>query len=210
MQGSGFRIRQSGDSAIRRSGSAAELPQFPVAQSSPEPLIAPIIIVDQSPTGHYPLSTSHSSLGGWLFSYAAATVIMGMAILGAWVYKVSLGGGTGVASVHVATTDQPPSAPGKPERELVGRITGTADCRWADPESAPVGRDVALGQAYALASGLMEIAYRSGAKVILQGPCTYEVESAARRLPLVRQADGESGKGVRGQGSGVRPLSTSH
>ena len=32
---------------------------------------------------------------------------------------------------------------------------------------------------YALASGLMEITYDTGAKVILQGPVTYEVESAA-------------------------------
>ena len=32
-----------------------------------------------------PLFSIHSPLGGWLFSYAAATVITGMAILGAWV-----------------------------------------------------------------------------------------------------------------------------
>ena len=38
---------------------------------------------------------------------------------------------------------------------------------------------VFLGRKYALASGFMEITYDSGAKVILQGPCTYEVESAA-------------------------------
>ena len=34
-----------------------------------------------------------------------------------------------------------------------------------------------LGRKYALASGLMEITYDTGAKVILQGPVTYEVES---------------------------------
>ena len=36
---------------------------------------------------------------------------------------------------------------------------------------------VSLGQKYELASGLMEITYDTGAKVILQGPVTYEVES---------------------------------
>ncbi len=61
--------------------------------------------------------------------------------------------------------------------EMVGRITGTADCRWADPDYAPSGPAVPLGGKYALASGLIEIAYDSGAKVILQGPCIYEVES---------------------------------
>ena len=35
-----------------------------------------------------------------------------------------------------------------------------------------------MGRKYALASGLLEITYDTGAKVILQGPCTYEVESA--------------------------------
>ena len=38
---------------------------------------------------------------------------------------------------------------------------------------------VSLGDTFALASGLMEITYDTGAKVILQGPVTYEVESAA-------------------------------
>ena len=36
---------------------------------------------------------------------------------------------------------------------------------------------VSLGQKYELASGLMEITYDTGAKVILQGPVTYEVEA---------------------------------
>ena len=61
-------------------------PESPVPH--PEPLIPPIII-DTSSAVRFPLSTIPSSLGGWLFSYAAATVITGMAILGAWVYKVS-------------------------------------------------------------------------------------------------------------------------
>ena len=36
---------------------------------------------------------------------------------------------------------------------------------------------VSLGDKYALASGLVEITYDTGAKVILQGPVTYEVET---------------------------------
>ena len=38
---------------------------------------------------------------------------------------------------------------------------------------------VPLGRKYKLDSGLMEITYDTGAKVILQGPMTYEVDSAA-------------------------------
>ncbi len=157
-------------------GAAVELPlQFDAPE--PEPLIPPIII-DASPAPLTPFFSLHSSLGGWLISYGAATVLVGAAILGAWVYKVSMGGGAGPLSVPIAVTQPAPSPAGEPEAELVGRITGTADCQWATPESAPIGRDVALGHAYSLSSGLMEITYGTGAKVILQGPCNYEVESS--------------------------------
>ena len=45
------------------------------------------------------------------------------------------------------------------------------DCRWTDPAAVAADRDlVALGRKYDLASGLLEITYDSGAKVILQGP----------------------------------------
>ena len=47
------------------------------------------------------------------------------------------------------------------------------------PKTAPRNETVPLGRKYEFVSGLMEIAYQSGAKVILQGPCTYEVDSAA-------------------------------
>ena len=59
------------------------------------------------------------------------------------------------------------------------------DCKWERKglgvrdwglEERP-GNHVALGDKLALASGLMEITYDTGAKVILQGPVTYEVES---------------------------------
>ena len=42
-----------------------------------------------------------------------------------------------------------------------------------------VGNVVALGDTYSLVSGLMEIAYVNGPTVILQGPATYDVDSAA-------------------------------
>ena len=87
---------------------------------------------------------------------------------------------------------------------MVGRITGMVDCQWEtkglgirdwgfeEGSESKVQRTeqiqslipnpqslVALGDKFALASGLMEITYDTGAKVILQGPVTYEVESAA-------------------------------
>ena len=57
----------------------------------------------------------------------------------------------------------------------------------------------------------MEITYQTGAKVILQGPCTYEVDSAAGgflSLGKLTAQSGERRSGGRGQGS--EPLSTIH
>ena len=63
---------------------------------------------------------------------------------------------------------------------FVGRITGMVDCDFSDPSTLTFsGAYVPLGRKYALSSGLMEITYDTGAKVILQGPCTYEVTSSA-------------------------------
>ncbi len=187
----GFGIGGSGapvpsSQSLAAVGAAVELPhqqrvELPHQLGVPTPESAiPPIIIDSSPTIHYPLFTIHSQLGGWLFSYAAATVLMGMAILGAWAYKVSL-------DYQLATVPNSRGLTGAggrdagevtpPQPALVGRITGTADCRWADTDDARLGPAVPLGRKFALASGLLEIAYDSGAKVILQGPCTYEVES---------------------------------
>ena len=72
------------------------------------------------------------------------------------------------------------------ERNIVGRVTGMVDCRWEGSgfRGQGSGKDepmslVALGDKFALASGLLEITYDTGAKVILQGPVAYDVESAA-------------------------------
>lgn len=61
---------------------------------------------------------------------------------------------------------------------LAGEITGAANCRWADG-CAPVSvRDpVYIGQQFMLESGVLEITYSAGAKVLLQGPVTYQVNS---------------------------------
>jgi hypothetical protein len=52
------------------------------------------------------------------------------------------------------------------------------DCRWADETTtAIIGAYIPLGRKYALDYGLMEITYDTGAKVIVQGPASFEVES---------------------------------
>lgn len=60
----------------------------------------------------------------------------------------------------------------------VGRITGAVDCSWAAGTAAPSSLDyVTVGQQIKLSSGLLEITYDSGTKIILLGPVTFTVGS---------------------------------
>ena len=70
-----------------------------------------------------------------------------------------------------------------PLPSVVGRITGMVDCKWAR-DGARFSACFLCGRRFALASGLMEITYDTGAKVILQGPVTYEVESNGGYLAI--------------------------
>ncbi|MCG2683205.1 MAG: FecR family protein [Planctomycetales bacterium] len=160
---------ETGDSGFGTRDSGPHVSRTP----NPEPLFPPIIL-DLSPTSHYPLSTPF--VGSWAFSCMVSAAIMGVAMLGAWAVKIT-------HHQHFATAPAQ-SAPSRdrPDMVFVGRITGLLDVKWsADPRYLPpMGyAHVSLGRKYKLDSGLMEITYDSGAKVILQGPCSYEVESSS-------------------------------
>ena len=106
---------------------------------------------------------------GWPVAYLVATLIFGIGLLIGSLVHVS-------QPVQIARHSLPPGRmDAKPKIEPVGRITGMVDCKWAGVVFDSPG--VPLGRRYELASGLMEITYDTGAKVILQGPVTYEVES---------------------------------
>jgi hypothetical protein len=114
-----------------------------------------------------------SSLGGLVFSYTMSAVILGVAMLGAWAYKISRDYKNFASTQSSDVQNNTPPAP-----QYVGRITGMMDCRWADPDTETfLGASVPLDRGYALSAGLMEITYGTGAKVLLQGPCTYRVKS---------------------------------
>ncbi len=125
-------------------------------------------------TTNYPLPTSHFSVGSWAFSCMVATVIMGVMLLVFWAMKVTHHQHIAEAPAQSAPSDV------RPEMVFVGRITGMLDVQWSDDPRylpPPDFAHVPLDRKYKLDSGLLEITYDSGAKVILQGPCTYEVES---------------------------------
>jgi hypothetical protein len=138
---------------------------------------------------------------GWPVAYLIASVILGVGLLIGTITHVSRpsqvvsrnlpspsGRGVGGESNELPS----PSGRGaggeggvRPDSTfplIVGQITGTVDCRLTDGSKTKDQRPktaVLLGDKFNLASGLLEITYYSGAKVILQGPVTYEVESSA-------------------------------
>jgi hypothetical protein len=160
--------RQEGDAALTEFTSAKQtLPQQPA----------------------FPL-LSHSALtyfsSGWPVAYLIATVVLGLGLV--------IGAATHVSRPEQVVQQNLPSHFGKgaggegverpdsPHPSVVGRITGTVDCRFAadsKPQAPRTKTVVSIGDKFNLVSGLLEITYDTGAKVILQGPVTYTVESPA-------------------------------
>ncbi|MBN1393986.1 MAG: hypothetical protein JW959_03060, partial [Pirellulales bacterium] len=121
-----------------------------------------------------PSYTQHS-FGNVVLSYAASAMILCVALLGAWAYRISHD-----HESNVVNNSRKSTTFGQHEFVVVGRITGMKDCRWSQTgDPTLLGASVSLDRRYALASGLLEITYKSGARVILEGPCTYRVESSA-------------------------------
>jgi hypothetical protein len=136
----------------------------------------PPIVVNPSPVAGGSPSAGLFVPGGYLFSYIVGAVLLGIGLLIGWAWRTSqnerlLAGAPAQTSPNCAAEQPPP---------VVGRITGAVDCRWTDPKSEVFFGDyVRPGREYNLASGYLEITYQSGAKVILQGPVKYVVESNA-------------------------------
>ena len=143
------------------------------------------------PASGFFTTTHHGPLGfissGWPVAYLLATVIFGIGLVIGAIVHVSPPG----LYVGPPASDRTPNPqfPIPNPASIVGRITGMVDCRWAVasgqwPESTShqppaTSHSIRLGDRLALRSGLLELTYNTGARVILQGPVTYEVESPA-------------------------------
>ena len=133
---------------------------------------APVVV----PIPSFFSTTYHGTIGFFSqelpFSLLIATLLTGF---GLWIASlVYISGPEKIAK----DSTLPAKTSFDPTLKVVGKITGMGDCKWADPNTETFnGANVLLGRKYVLASGLIEITYDTGAKVILQGPVTYEVET---------------------------------
>jgi hypothetical protein len=74
-----------------------------------------------------------------------------------------------------------------PVLKHVARLMRTVGCKWADGAAPTPGAFLAREQRLELVEGLAEIVFHSGARVVLQGPSTFELESGnAGRLDVGR------------------------
>ena len=159
-------------------GAAVELPHQLTEQPHHVGIVPPIIIQPALSSSFPPFPFLVGSIG---FSYLMATLIMGAALAIAHAWKLP-------DYPQVAKSSPAPAkAVVEPKVQFVGRITGMVGCRFEEGSGVENQKSkirnqkclVALGDKFALSSGLMEITYDTGAKVVLQGPVTYEVESPA-------------------------------
>ena len=138
-------------------------------------------------------ATSGYFSSGWPVAYLVASVILGLGLLIGGLVHVSQ-----PVEIVLPSPDKRERAEGEGGQNqlvssIVGRITGMVDCVWegsggrvqgaeSDNQKSEIRNQksvVALGDRFALRSGLLEITYDTGAKVILQGPVTYQVDSVA-------------------------------
>jgi hypothetical protein len=136
-------------------------------------------------------------------SYFVSALIMGFALVAAWQYQIT----TRLTRLEMVSGIQPKATP---LPTTAGRVSAMVDCRLAvDGTSSKdavgfhsvlaVDSHLESGRQIKLDSGAMEIVYRSGAKVILQGPATFKVDGNGGYLAVGRLT-GKFNKAVQGSG----------
>ena len=124
------------------------------------------------------------SFGSVVLSYLVAAMLSAAGILAAWkwqtVERPQLTAANSTRPSDRRGVEVLPRAATVARQPIVGRVTRMADCRLADKDGpVQVGEAVPLGRRYALLSGVLEISYAIGPKVIVEGPAEYEVDSPA-------------------------------
>jgi len=154
----------------------------------PDASIEPVSVVVGPSSRRRSGGRFHNSLGYFSqvgpFSYFVSAVLMCIAVFVAWQYKL------------VDRNNQSEIARNRRILQKVvqhadvswpARVTGMDGCCWTQAASAEgaapsngsdlaIASSVSLGRMIRLDSGLIEIAYETGAKVVLEGPVAFRVE----------------------------------
>jgi len=154
----------------------------PSVSHSAEPISIIVAAPDAQPSARrWPGAVGYFSQIG-PFSYVVSASLMAGAVLIAWLYRIPDHLDSAWSQGNVA------AIPRDVESTLIGSIAGEHACRWAEystpseeaaspPAHPSVGSHLTSGQRITLDSGLMEIAYQTGARVILEGPVAFKVDA---------------------------------
>jgi hypothetical protein len=170
----------------------ASLPLAP-ANEQTYSLNAPILIhVDKQPL--FPFAHSRTSWREYLLPFALASLAALVFSIVGWYWKIADNSEISRIFSHPTATpiDEPPNSKGStvtgqpgeattqhPElrKNAVAQIVRRDHCRWQRNTVEPKNDNIVLGTTLSLDSGLLELVYSSGARVVLQGPCVYRVDS---------------------------------
>jgi hypothetical protein len=165
-------------------------PPIPASDDTGVAIASPSAVVPWRLFGSAAYGSTGYFSSGWPVAYLVATAIFAIGLVIGAIVQVSEPAQT-VQQIEFGK-DLRRQLP-MPHASVVGCITGMVDCVWEGPGNRVQGSGTAnhkseirnhesllhLGDRLALRSGLLEITYDAGAKVILQGPVRYEVESPA-------------------------------
>jgi hypothetical protein len=131
------------------------------------------------------------------FSFLIAMILTGLLLVGLWLTPLTRSVIQTVVSSSQQSSDNsktPNTEPEIPETAtekalsggnevppnpvFVARITGSENCQWLEEATALTTGRIALHDKLSLKSGLLELEYDTGARVILQGPCSFTIDSA--------------------------------
>jgi hypothetical protein len=142
------------------------------------------------------VNSGFSSLSAeWPIAYLTATVVVAIGLTIAAVTYISRPDAIASRTALPGDTKPEPFLLGpSPKSTSIGRITGMVECVWevgardwgraagahgqdTNLQATVTNHAVSLGDRFCLRSGLLEITYNSGARVLLQGPATYDADS---------------------------------
>ena len=123
------------------------------------------------------LGSAYHGISGYIGDHEWAQGVLGGTVFLALLFAV-------LGSIEIISRWRQANRPQPTSNQVVdvpavraARLTGAYDCRWTGSFRPPVGEVFNVDDYINLASGLAEVTYDSGVKVLLQGPCTYRIES---------------------------------
>jgi len=152
---------------VRTMGLSASLHYHAAEMQIGEPDEAHAIAQERAPA---------SSRSWWMIGVIAAAACVGLVAWMSWPKGDHQGSNRAIAVADPPTT-LPANSAGH-DNEFVAQLTGSKESAWAAGDSPlSLGGRLRKGQQVELATGFAEITFDSGARVVLQGPASFKVDS---------------------------------